>query len=109
MIKSGLRKELLGVVLSDKMQKTIVVESSRRITHKIYQKTITRRARFYAHDEKEQAGIGDLVRIRESRPLSKNKRWALVEVVRKGDEGMVHSRTRGRKQDKSSAAKGEGK
>jgi small subunit ribosomal protein S17 len=74
---------VVGEVVSDKMDKTIVVEVSRRVRHARYQKVLTKYKKFYAHDEKNEAGVGDTVRIIESRPLSKLKRWALVQVVEK--------------------------
>ena len=77
------KKEVVGEVISDKMEKTIIVEVSRRIRHPRYQKVMTKCKKFYAHDEKSQAGVGDRVRIVESRPLSKLKRWALVEIITK--------------------------
>jgi small subunit ribosomal protein S17 len=76
-----IRKELVGVVVGDKMSKTIVVEVSRRIRHARYQKVLTQCKKFYAHDEKEEAGVGDKVRIVSSRPLSRLKRWTLAEVI----------------------------
>ena len=75
------KKELVGEVVSDKMNKTIVVKVSRRVRHPKYHKVITKHKKFYAHDEKGEAGIGDSVRIVASRPLSKLKRWTLVEIV----------------------------
>ncbi len=75
------QKELVGEVVSDKMNKTIVVKVSRRVRHPKYHKVITKHKKFYAHDEKGEAGIGDSVRIVASRPLSKLKRWTLVEIV----------------------------
>jgi len=74
-------KELVGEVVSDKMNKTIVVKVSRRVRHPKYHKVITKHKKFYAHDEKDEASIGDRVRIIESRPLSKLKRWTLAEIV----------------------------
>ncbi len=76
-------KELVGKVVSDKMDKTIVVQVERRVRHPRYKKVITKYNKFYAHDEKSEAGVGDRVRIVETRPLSKLKRWALVQVVEK--------------------------
>ena len=76
-------KELVGEVISDKMEKTIVVEVQRRVRHPRYKKVITKYKKFYAHDEKSEAGLGDRVRIVESRPLSKLKRWTLAEIVEK--------------------------
>ena len=75
-------QEKVGQVVSTKMQKTIVVEVSRRVAHPFYRRIIKKRKKFYAHDEQEVAKVGDLVRIVEFRPLSKLKRWALSEVVR---------------------------
>ena len=77
------RKVRVGKVVSNKMQKSIVVAIERRIPHKLYQKYYTRTTKLMAHDEKQEAGIGDLVKILETRPLSKNKRWRLVEIVEK--------------------------
>ena len=77
------RKTLDGVVVSDKMQKTVVVEviSSRR--HPIYSKVIRRTTKYMAHDEKETCQVGDMVRIEESRPMSRRKRWKVIEVSRR--------------------------
>jgi small subunit ribosomal protein S17 len=77
------KRELVGEVVSDKMEKTIVVEVARRVRHPRYLKVMTKYEKFYAHDEKKEAGLGDRVRIIESRPLSRLKRWRLVEVVQK--------------------------
>ena len=79
----GVRKEREGVVVSNKMQKTIVVKVSRRLRHPVYGKEVTETKKFYAHDEKNEAKVGDTVRITETRPLSRLKRWRLVEVVSK--------------------------
>ena len=76
-------KELIGTVVSNKMQKTIVVEVTRKKAHPMYKRVIAIRKKFYAHDEKNEAHAGDVVRIEESRPLSKLKRWTLKEIVRK--------------------------
>ena len=75
------KKELVGEVVSDKMNKTIVVKVSRRVRHPQYHKVITKHKKFYAHDEKDEARLGDRVRIVESQPLSKLKRWTLAEIV----------------------------
>jgi small subunit ribosomal protein S17 len=80
------RKERLGKVISNKMAKTIVVEVERRYPHAKYKKVVTAHARFYAHDEKGDARVGDLVLIRETRPLSKLKRWRLSRVVERSRE-----------------------
>jgi small subunit ribosomal protein S17 len=77
----GKRKQRVGEVVSNKMTKTIVVRVQRRFPHAQYKKIITSYKKFYAHDEKAEAKIGDTVRIEESRPLSKLKRWRLIEVV----------------------------
>jgi small subunit ribosomal protein S17 len=76
-------KELIGTVVSNKMQKTIVVEVTRKKAHPLYGRVISIRKKFYAHDEKNEAHTGDTVRIVESRPLSKLKRWTLKDIVRK--------------------------
>lgn len=81
MEKRELRKTKTGRVVSDKMQKTIVVAVERRIKHPLYGRVVKRTTKFYAHDEKRQAKVGDTVRIMEARPLSRLKRWRLVEVV----------------------------
>jgi small subunit ribosomal protein S17 len=83
MEKRNLRKEKVGIVTSDKMEKTIVVSVERKIMHPKYGKFIKRTSKFFAHDEKRDAHTGDLVRITETRPLSKNKNWRLVEIVEK--------------------------
>ena len=75
------RKERVGVVVSDKMQKTVVVKIDRRVAHPIYGKMVTRTRKVKAHDEQNSAKVGDTVRIMETRPLSKDKRWRLVEIV----------------------------
>jgi small subunit ribosomal protein S17 len=75
------RKERVGNVVSDKMDKTIVVRVERRLQHPRFKKVITRYKKFYAHDEERVARLGDRVRIQETRPLSKTKSWRLVEVV----------------------------
>ena len=79
----NLRKERIGIVISNKMAKTITVSVERKVKHPIYGKFIKKTTRFHAHDEKNEASIGDVVRIMETRPLSKTKRWRLVEVVEK--------------------------
>ena len=80
----GNRKERLGKVISNKMSKTIVVQVERRFPHPKFKKVVTGYKKFYAHDEKAQAKVGDRVRIEETRPLSKTKHWRLVEVVERG-------------------------
>ncbi|HEY6989447.1 MAG TPA: 30S ribosomal protein S17 [Bryobacteraceae bacterium] len=81
--KAGKRKELIGKVVSNKMQKTIVVEVTRQKSHPLYGRVISIRKKFYAHDEKGEAHVGDVVRVEETRPLSKLKRWTLKEIIRK--------------------------
>ena len=83
MVERNLRKTKLGVVSSNKMDKTITVSVERKVKHPLYGKFLKKSSRFHAHDEKNECSIGDTVRIMESRPLSKTKRWRLVEVVEK--------------------------
>src|SRR5499426_726658 len=80
-VDRGNRKERLGEVISNKMTKTIVVRVERRFPHPKFKKVVTGYKKFYAHDEKAEAKVGDRVRIEETRPLSKLKRWRLVQVV----------------------------
>jgi len=80
----GKRKQRVGEVVSNKMTKTIVVRVERNFPHPQYRKIVTSFKKFYAHDEKAEAKIGDTVRIEEARPLSKLKRWKLVEIVERG-------------------------
>jgi small subunit ribosomal protein S17 len=77
------RKEKVGKVVSNKMQKSITVLVERKVKHPMYGKFMTKSKKFMAHDEENTAGIGDTVRIAETRPLSKNKRWRLVEILEK--------------------------
>ena len=79
--KRNMRKERAGVVVSDAMDKTVVVQAERRITHPVYGKIMRRSKKYYAHDEKNEAKKGDKVVISETRPLSKTKRWRLVEIT----------------------------
>ena len=79
----NLRKTRIGVVSSNKMDKTVVVAVERKVQHPIYGKFLKMTTKFHAHDEKNECSIGDTVRIMESRPLSKTKRWRLVEIVEK--------------------------
>ena len=80
-MERNLRKERIGVVASNKMDKTIVVVIERRTKHPIYGKFVKKSTRFFAHDENNECNMGDTVRIMETRPLSKNKRWRLVEII----------------------------
>lgn len=85
----GHKKERVGEVISNKMAKTIVVRVQRRFPHPEFKKVVTQYSKFYAHDEKSIAKVGDLVRIQECRPLSKMKRWRLVEVERNAEAAPV--------------------
>jgi small subunit ribosomal protein S17 len=87
--KKGHKNEKVGEVVSIKMTKTIIVQVSRRVPHPLYKRIITKRKRFYAHDEESRAKLGDVVRIIECRPLSKLKRWRLGEVVRRAAQVAV--------------------
>jgi small subunit ribosomal protein S17 len=82
-VERNLRKTKLGVVSSNKMDKTITVSVERKVKHPLYGKFVKKSTKFHAHDEKNECSIGDTVKIMESRPLSKTKRWRLVEVVEK--------------------------
>lgn len=82
-VKRNNRKERIGVVVSNKMQKSIVVAVKRKVKHPIYGKFVNKTTKFYAHDENNVCEVGDLVRIMETRPLSKMKRWRLVEIIEK--------------------------
>jgi len=82
-MERNLRKERIGKVVSNKMTKSITVAVDRKVKHPIYGKFVHKTTKFMAHDEKNEAGIGDTVRISETRPLSKNKRWRLVEIIEK--------------------------
>ena len=79
----GRRKEVVGEVVSNRMHKTIVVQVTRKKSHPFYGRVIARHKKFYAHDENNQAHVGDMVRIEETRPLSKLKRWKLKDIIRK--------------------------
>jgi len=81
MEKRNLRKERIGVVTSDKMEKSIVVSVERKVKHPMYGKFVKKTTKFVAHDEKNDSNIGDTVRIMETRPLSKSKCWRLIEIV----------------------------
>ena len=79
----GMRKTRVGIVVSDKMDKTITVAVKYRVRHPLYGKIINRTAKLKAHDENNECGIGDTVRLMETRPLSRDKRWRLVEIIEK--------------------------
>ena len=84
--KKGQRKQRIGTVVSDAMSKTIVVAVERRAPHPLYKKVVKSRERYVAHDEKEEAGTGDTVKIEETRPLSRTKRWRLLEIIEKAEK-----------------------
>ena len=83
MEERNLRKTMVGTVVSDKMDKTIVVAVETRVKHPIYKKTVKRTYKLKAHDEENSCKVGDTVKVMETRPLSKDKRWRLVEIVEK--------------------------
>lgn len=83
MEERGFRKTRTGVVVSDKMDKTVVVAIKTKVRHPLYGKMVNRTAKFKAHDENNECGIGDTVKIMETRPLSKDKRWRVVEIIEK--------------------------
>lgn len=85
-VENKLQRLVTGTVISDKMNKTIVVQIERKIKHPLYGKYVRRFTKMYAHDEENQCKIGDLVVIQPTRPLSKTKRWALVEIVKREDQ-----------------------
>lgn len=83
MEERGYRKTRVGVVVSDKMDKTVVVAIKTKVRHPLYGKMVNRTRKFKVHDEENQCGVGDTVKIMETRPISKDKRWRLVEIVEK--------------------------
>ena len=83
MAERNLRQTRIGVVTSNRMAKTIIVAVERKVKHPIYGKFVKKTTKFHAHDEKDECSIGDLVKIMETRPLSRTKRWRLVEIVEK--------------------------
>lgn len=87
---AGRRKEIVGEVVSNRMQKTIVVEVVRKKSHAFYGRVVSKAKKFYAHDEKGEAHVGDVVRLEETRPLSKLKRWRLKQIVRKTSLAPEH-------------------
>ena len=103
--RRGQRAQKVGTVVSTKMNKTIVVEVRRRMTHRLYRRVVTRRKKFYAHDERGVARLGDQVRIVECRPLSKSKRWRLATVIRQAasvDEESPKTRATARRREQKS-------
>jgi small subunit ribosomal protein S17 len=83
MKKRGIKRQLVGTIVSDKMQKTVIVQVERLVKHQQYEKYVRRRAKFAAHDEKSACKLGDTVVITESRPLSKTKKWRVCEILKK--------------------------
>jgi small subunit ribosomal protein S17 len=83
MKKRGMKRQVIGTVVSDKMDKTVVVQTERLVKHRLYEKYIRRRAKFSAHDAENSCRIGDKVLITESRPLSKTKRWQVSQILEK--------------------------
>jgi len=82
-MERNLRKERVGLVVSNKMDKSIVVQIERKVKHPIYGKFVRKTTKLVAHDEKDECGIGDTVKIMETRPISKNKCWRLIEIIEK--------------------------
>ena len=82
-MERNLRKEMIGTVVSDKMDKTVVVAVQRNVSHKVYGKTVKKTYKLKAHDEENKCQVGDTVKVMETRPLSKDKRWRVVEIVKK--------------------------
>ena len=85
MEERNLRKVMIGTVVSDKMDKTVVVAVETSVRHKVYQKTVKRTYKLKAHDEENACKVGDKVKVMETRPLPKDKRWRVVEIVEKAD------------------------
>ncbi|PFG75356.1 30S ribosomal protein S17 [Chloroflexi bacterium G233] len=92
----GSQRVLQGTVVSNKMQKTVVVAVERKKTHRLYHKVVTVTGRYKAHDENNECRLGDIVRIQECRPLSKEKRWRVIEIVSRGDVAEVAPEAIGR-------------
>ena len=92
----GTQRVIQGTVVSDKMQKTIVVSVERKKKHRLYHKVVTVTERYKAHDEKDSCKLGDIVRIEECRPMSKDKRWRVIEILTRGDVADVAPETIGR-------------
>jgi small subunit ribosomal protein S17 len=88
-VERGRRKELVGTVVSNKMDKTAVVSVERRIRHPLYRKIIRRTTRYKAHDPRNEVNLGDVVRLEETRPLSKEKRWRIAAILTRGDVAEV--------------------
>lgn len=103
--KVRLKKELTGVVVSDKMDKTVIVRADRRMIHSQYDKVILISKKFVAHDEKNEAKVGDIVRINQSRPISKTKRWVVVGTVSKNTRTDQHAMKKTEAESKANKAK----
>lgn len=89
--KKGHKNEKIGTVISTKMAKTVVVEVTRRVAHPLYKRILSKRKKFYAHDENQTARVGDFVRIYECRPLSRLKRWEIGQILRRAPQvGVDH-------------------
>lgn len=88
-MERGRRKEMVGVVVSTKMDKTAVVSVERRVRHPLYRKIIRRTTKYKAHDPRNEATLGDVVRLQETRPISKEKRWRIAEIMTKGDVAEI--------------------
>ena len=104
-VKAPNKQEKVGEVVSTKMAKTIVVEVTRKVQHPLYKRILTRRSKFYAHDEEQKSKVGDQVRIIESRPLSKLKRWALKEVLRSAVRIQIQDEPSAERLARAAAAK----
>jgi small subunit ribosomal protein S17 len=92
----GTQRVIQGTVVSDKMQKTVVVSVERKKKHRLYHKVVTVTDRYKAHDDKDACKLGDVVRIEEARPMSKDKRWRVIEILTRGDVADVAPSTIGR-------------
>jgi small subunit ribosomal protein S17 len=92
----GTQRVIQGTVVSDKMQKTVVVSVERKKKHRLYHKVVTVTERYKAHDEQDSCKLGDIVRIEEARPMSKDKRWRVIEILQRGDVADIAPSTIGR-------------
>ena len=92
----GTQRVIQGIVVSDKMQKTVVISVERKKKHRLYHKVVTVTERYKAHDQDDSCKLGDVVRIEESRPMSKDKRWRVIEILTRGDVADVAPSTIGR-------------
>jgi len=92
----GTQRVIQGIVVSDKMQKTVVISVERKKKHRLYHKVVTVTERYKAHDQNDSCKLGDVVRIEEARPMSKDKRWRVIEILTRGDVADVAPETIGR-------------